>query len=415
MKELELTKKTKKTLAISNKKVAAGVCSPATIKSAASNPIYEQTVASGAELVLPPIQLTQSDGLTQEQIEYGSTITCNVCQTLNELVESSTAVEVADALDAATAPKKEDVKNLICDLMAADFSASKTTAKVNEVISFTPSSSPVADNYAFGFGDQTNSYGNGVAQKSYSMPGTYSVEMLAANTTIGKRVVKNNYITVQGLANLKATYFNGVDQWGTVAHHSDFNFGTGNFTIAMTVMPYSVSGGLRCFMEKMSFSFGTGLWIGQSGSSLQLLINSGSSGLSVPNVFAAMNRYHLLVTRNGGTITTYINGILVGTTTGIPGNTGDNLLFGRHDGASSSFFNGWLDEISIFNEGFSSIEVIEHYNAGDTLYLPGFSKYLSAKSWWRMGDVDNNPIIYDQINGHNITLNNMSNSSFISI
>lgn len=414
MKQLDLNKKARKIVGLTNKRVATA--SPAAIKSAESNPVYEQTVEGGEELILPLVQVLQSDGLTQQEVEYGNTIACNVCQTLNELVENSTAGQVADALDEATSPKKEDVKALICDIMTADFIASKTTAKVNEEIIFTPSASPNAEAFAFDFGDQTNAYGASAMNKSYSVPGTYSVEMLAGNISIGKRIAKSNYITVQGLANLKATYFNGINQWGTVAHHPDFNFGSGDFTIAMTVTPYTLQANLKSFMEKMASGFGTGWMLSQFGSDIRIYINSGASYLNVPNVLQINQPHHFVFTRKSGLVTAYINGQLISSTGHSASiSQGEALLIGRHDGTSNTFFNGLIDEVSIFNEGFTAVEVSEHYNDGDTLYLPAFSLYTNAIAWWRMGDGDTAPIIKDQIGTKDIVLTNMDISNFVDV
>ncbi len=77
----------------------------------------------------------------------------------------------------------------------ANFSATPTTTCVNSPVTFTNGSSG-ATNYIWYFGDgSTSSAAN--PSYSYSVPGTYTVTLVASNNGCNDTLVKTNYITVQ--------------------------------------------------------------------------------------------------------------------------------------------------------------------------------------------------------------------------
>ena len=78
----------------------------------------------------------------------------------------------------------------------ADFTASKTTASINESITFSNNSTD-ADSYSWEFGDgQTSTSENAI--HSYTTTGTYSVKLIAYSKNEKKEDDKTSTITVEG-------------------------------------------------------------------------------------------------------------------------------------------------------------------------------------------------------------------------
>lgn len=77
------------------------------------------------------------------------------------------------------------------------------------------------------------------------------------------------------------------------------------------------------------------------------------------------------------------------------------------DGASNYFYEGMLDEISIYTKALSEAEAQWIYNSGEPRDLLGTGAPSNLKAWWRMGDNDSLTVIRDELNIYNGTLNNM--------
>ena len=97
----------------------------------------------------------------------------------------------------------------------------------------------------------------------------------------------------------------------------------------------------------------------------------------------------------------FINGVADGT----PSQTrralaaaGTKLLLGKSN-YGSEFFNGNIDEFSVFNKVLTQAEISQVYNNGFAADLTS----LSPVSWWRLGEdayfVGNNITIPNQISG----------------
>jgi hypothetical protein len=119
--------------------------------------------------------------------------------------------------------------------------------------------------------------------------------------------------------------------------------------------------------------------------------------------------YHMLgtVRNEAGTYKgrLFVNGAEVGTAVNVTGSTWDAVvawLFGcwwtdSTMSATTACLNGSLDEIAMFDAGFTAAEVTEIYNRGKPGNPRGHSKASSLKHWWRMGDGDVLPTIRDQV------------------
>lgn len=73
--------------------------------------------------------------------------------------------------------------------------------------------------------------------------------------------------------------------------------------------------------------------------------------------------YHLATVHDGTNITLYLNGSSLGTTTipGVPSTAGNSFYIGRFT-SGSYYWNGYLDEVALFNRALTSSEVSNIYS-----------------------------------------------------
>lgn len=129
--------------------------------------------------------------------------------------------------------------------------------------------------------------------------------------------------------------------------------------------------------------------------------------------------YHLTFTYDGTSLVSganiYINNSVVTKNTTYDAlsssisNTG-NFEIGDFN-ANSIPFDGYIDEVSIWDKELSSTEVTELYNSGCPNDLNSHSAYANLVSWWRMGDGDTISSITDQVGSNDGTPTNMDSSN----
>lgn len=75
-------------------------------------------------------------------------------------------------------------------------------------------------------------------------------------------------------------------------------------------------------------------------------------------------------------------------------------------------YEGLIDETSVFNTNLSAAEIAEVYNAGVPDDMLTHSRSANLTGWWRMGDIDNAPDLYEVLTGDASTMANMDNTNF---
>jgi hypothetical protein len=111
--------------------------------------------------------------------------------------------------------------------------------------------------------------------------------------------------------------------------------------------------------------------------------------------------------RDGGPVPkTNVTDTLTGSTT-----HAQDAVFGKQANSSLKYFDGKLDEISIWDRVLSNAEISEIYNGGSPANLADLSFEGSLLHWWRMGDGDTIPTITDNRGSVNGTTVNMDSSN----
>jgi hypothetical protein len=113
--------------------------------------------------------------------------------------------------------------------------------------------------------------------------------------------------------------------------------------------------------------------------------------------------YHVALVHDGTSATVYLNGSSLGSNTGVTSANqswiGTNFNIGRYGAGASYYWNGWIDEVSVFNRALTSSEVTNIYSN---------KLYLNPTALWRLNDdttdelgtydLTNNTITFDGTN-----------------
>jgi hypothetical protein len=237
-----------------------------------------------------------------------------------------------------------------------------------EIVGGTASSTAfyVNNSSSFGnaFGSETNNLGNGFKSVSFQATGTTAYILLRVNTTtpnvtsiFDNIVVKqedaprdysadikgsgtNKTLTANGNAGVGYEipgYYGSALSFGSagalnylqVSASSDFAYGSGNFTIETWWFPTSTTRqaiyhgswgadySIGIDYNGASSNLKLGMWASSNGSSWNLL-NADAGGNGITAGTPVQNQWnHIAYVRNGSTFSMYLNGVCVGTVTGI--------------------------------------------------------------------------------------------------
>jgi hypothetical protein len=116
---------------------------------------------------------------------------------------------------------------------------------------------------------------------------------------------------------------------------------------------------------KVALSYGSGsagstLWMGYAADG-SLAISNSNVDIKSPSISSSNAWQHLVAVVSGGTLSAYMNGVLVGTTS-IGSRGANTLLMGEYIGYIGTFsFPGMVDDVRVYNRGLSANEVMQLY------------------------------------------------------
>ena len=114
---------------------------------------------------------------------------------------------------------------------------------------------------------------------------------------------------------------------------------------------------------------------------LKIKINGSTTTISNTGAFSSGSWFHLAVVRDSSdVITVYKNGAALSTTATASGTFTPERI--AHKTPNPSNYNGFMDEIAIWDSELTSANIITIYNSGE----PNDISSLSPLSWWRMGE-----------------------------
>ena len=143
-------------------------------------------------------------------------------------------------------------------------------------------------------------------------------------------------------------YFDGTGDYLTVTNSSDFDFGSGNYTLEVWAYPTDVST-TRNILSR-SYDGGTGNYSGFILSTANFLETTSQSSwdITISKTLIANTWQHLAVVRSGNTWTYYVNGVSSGTATvsgSVPTGPGD-VQIGRRSGQGE--FQGYISDVRFY-------------------------------------------------------------------
>lgn len=236
-------------------------------------------------------------------------------------------------------------------------------------------------------------------------------------------------LSLASITNTNSLSFDGVGDYVDCGGAIDFHFNNG----IGSDLPFSVSAWVKLdnitakrVVSKDTSTSAREYLLGTSGNGkFNMLLGTGSVNINCQNNTAlnTTDWYHVVSTYDGSKtaagIKVYVNGdasslstSTAGSYTGMP-QTNGNLEIGRFANLHS-FFDGFIDEVSIFDYELSQIQVSAIYNNKVVNNIGA----LEPLGWWRMGDNDNGqgPIITDQGSGNNNgTINGATHSTTVPV
>jgi len=270
-------------------------------------------------------------------------------------------------------------------------------------------------NWGQGTVNSTNDWGGAKANSANSFGAVYDSSPSGDTDIVGSTIIPNN----------KSINFDGVDDY---IDTGDIDI-TGTKTISFWIKTNDVTK-TQVFYHGQSVS-NDNLILGFYNSKILASVSNASgtpqnimnvNALPLSGSFLNNTWYHIVLTKsfgdngnNNGQITAlYVNNYENKNQTGnrFASNNQVNVI-GKLD--SSSYFDGSIDEVAIWDTALTSTQVSEIYNATGTNTTKDLSTIepSNLKDWYRMGDGDTFPTVTDNAGSNDGTMTNMDSSDIV--
>ncbi len=283
--------------------------------------------------------------------------------------------------------------------------------------------------------------GSGLASGTYNIP----VKAINYNGEDSETIVLT--VSTPAFANTKSIKFDNLDYLSANANLLDSALGrSGNgsgasdaWTISMWIKPIATQNNQTLFYFGGDDNNNEGhIWLRYYGSNsfegLMLEYGTSNNNLKMLTPLQSLPRNqwtHLIVTYDGGTTGSasgnmstyysrfkfYTNGVLQSTGNthqnfGYSGSIKDELAQVAKKGLSTSYIRGGgrIDELAIWNSD-QSANVSNIYNNGSPSDLSLLA--VQPSHWWRMGDGDTYPTLYDSVGTADFTMYNMTSADIV--
>ena len=145
-------------------------------------------------------------------------------------------------------------------------------------------------------------------------------------------------------------YFDGNGDWITTATHTDFNFGTGNFTVDCWAYPVTGGTDYPTILASGKTTWAAGC-VGFSFVTASNTYSFGGNGMTgvASGVITKDTWSHLAVVRSGTALKIYVNGTQSGSATdgGAYDFSNTSTMIGRTGWATDAYWYGWIDELRV--------------------------------------------------------------------
>jgi hypothetical protein len=236
------------------------------------------------------------------------------------------------------------------------------------------------------------------------------------------QVMEDSVIDTTGFINATSVSFDGVSDYLTGGDIHNFDHSDA-FSISMYVKPSNISDNRVLFSKNTEDANVYGFNLRQAVTTGQLVTQFRSPGGTHSHTFdttlVADTWQHIVFTYNGGNnisgAKVYRNAIAAVTlpSSGVVSGSwlyNQPFLIGARD--SSLYFTGNIDEITVWDKELSDAEVTELYNGGTVINATTHSAAANLVSYYRCGEGDSYPVIFDTKNTDNLTMINMTSDNF---
>jgi len=230
-----------------------------------------------------------------------------------------------------------------------------------------------------------------------------------------------------GFTNTKSLLFDGTNDVLITTALNHFRYErTDTFSFSCWINLVSVTGIQYIVTNKTSTATSRG-WGIQSNAGVITVYLTSSTGngitLSRTSAISANTWYHLVVTYDGSSnaagVQVYLNGLVqpvnitLNALTGTMLSTNNVVIGGAAN--NTNYFNGHMDEISFYNTVLTPAQVTTLYNSGHPGDLATIPFYSNLVAWYRCGDVDIHPGVFDQKGTFDLVMTNMIPGNFTTV
>jgi hypothetical protein len=200
------------------------------------------------------------------------------------------------------------------------------------------------------------------AGDSASYPGTGNVWIDTSTHNNNAILYNASYDSDMGGGSI---IFDEISTYAIIQDNSSIQFGTGDFTISMWVYPNKVTYGSAAQGTLLSKDY-NGFEISfYQGNLLGCFGGSGIEYQLISNYFFTTDKWkHIVVTRNNGNISIYIDSIFdknIVCNANISG-IGTNLRIGDREVGNYKKFNGYISKILLYNNSISQSDITTMFN-----------------------------------------------------
>ncbi|MFH1161788.1 MAG: LamG-like jellyroll fold domain-containing protein [Candidatus Jorgensenbacteria bacterium] len=194
-----------------------------------------------------------------------------------------------------------------------------------------------------------------------------------ASTTVYDASGRGNNSTASGTTWISGTNckagsclsFGGANSYVSVADNANLSVESGSFTVSLWVYPNVVQQQVLLFKGNPNMSNGYILVMNRFGSDITLT-KGGVVDQQISYTFQSGRWYNIVAVQpKGGNVTYYINGQLISSysnTSNYSSSSGWPLYIGDADTYFANKFNGFIDEVRIYNRALSASEILNQYN-----------------------------------------------------
>jgi hypothetical protein len=200
-----------------------------------------------------------------------------------------------------------------------------------------------------------------------------TTEDISINDNYGYLI--NNPLWTAGISGY-ALYFDGINDRLDCGNDLTLDMGDNNVTISTWLMMDAVQEEYATIIGKGGNSdTEEGYWMFVNNGTLKFYLSDGSSSIIAtadPIILTDNNPHHVAVTIDRDSVLIfYLDGLPVGTTdvsaySGAVISSSNSLTIGSYQDDDSTFFNGYLDEIQLFNRTLPETEIFELATAFDS-------------------------------------------------